>query len=148
MIRMSRFGFLTAASLLFLAAQRLSLAGSATWSSNPSSGDWNDAANWIPNTVPNGTSDIATFGASNVTDVFNSNVIVNLDSLVFNPGAPQYTISAYLDNLELSGTGIVNNSGTVQLFIAGTFIFFNSATAGSMTNFSNVGGDVSFLDSS
>ena len=71
MIRMSRFGFLTAASLLFLAAQQLSLAGSATWSSNPSSGDWNTAANWIPNTVPNGTSDIATFATSNVTDVIN-----------------------------------------------------------------------------
>ena len=148
MIRMRTFSLLTAAALLFLATQRQSLAGSATWSDNPSSGDWNDAANWIPNTVPNGTSDIATFGASNVTDVFNSNVIVNLDSLVFNPGAPSYTISAYLDNIELSGTGIVNNSGTVQSLIAGTFIFFNSATAGSMTNFNNVGGDVSFLDSS
>ena len=26
------------------------------------SGDWNTAANWMPNTVPNGPSDIATFG--------------------------------------------------------------------------------------
>ena len=146
--RTNTFSSITAAALLLLAAQRQSLAGSATWSNNPSSGDWNDAANWMPNTVPNGTSDIATFGTSNMTDVFNSNVIVNLDSLVFNPGAPFYTISAYLDNIELYGTGIVNNSGTMQSFVAGTFLFFNSATAGNMTNFSNVGGYISFSDSS
>ena len=29
---------------------------------NPSSGDWNTAANWTPTTVPNGPSDIAMFG--------------------------------------------------------------------------------------
>ena len=147
-IRMNRLSFITAAALLFLAAQRQTFAGSATWSNNPSSGDWNDAANWNPNTIPNGTSDIATFGASDLTDVFNTNVIVNLDSLVFNPGAPSYTISAYLDNIELHGAGIVNNSGKTQAFVAGTFLFFNGATAGDMTNFSNVGGYVSFSDSS
>src|SRR5438105_15915212 len=105
-VRMNTFSFLTAAALLFLAAQRHSLAGSATWSNNPSSGDWNTASNWVPNTVPNGTSDVATFGESGVTDVINTNVIVDLDSLVFNPDAPQYTISA-IDNIALSGTGIV-----------------------------------------
>src|SRR5437870_2437846 len=142
-IRMNTFSSLTAAALLFLVAQRQSLAGSATWSNNPSSGDWNTAANWMPNTVPNGTSDIATFDASNVTDVINTNVIVDLDSLVFNPGAPQYTISA-LDNIALYGTGIVNNSGTMQSFVAGGFFFNNGSTAGDMTNFSNVGGFISF----
>jgi autotransporter-associated beta strand protein len=146
-IRMSRITFLTAAALLFLAAQRLSVAGSATWSNKPSSGDWNNPANWIPNTVPNGTSDVATFAASRVTEVTNSNVIVNLDSLVFNPGTPQYTISA-LDNIELYGTGIANNSGTTQFFVAGAFFFNNSAAAGNMTNFSNVGGLIVFYDSS
>ena len=110
---MNTFRFLTAAALLFLVVQRQSLAGSATWSDNPSSGDWNDAANWIPNTVPNGTSDIATFGTSNVTDVVNTDGIANLDSLVLNPGAPQYTISAFY-NIALYGTGIVNNSGTMR----------------------------------
>ena len=145
---MNGFSFLTVAALLFLAAQRQSLAGSATWSNNPSSGDWNDAANWMPNTVPNGTSDIATFGASGMTDVINSDAVVNLDSLVFNPGAPQYTINAFY-NIELYGTGIVNNSGAMQLFVpVGAFFFFNSATAGNMTNFSNVGGFISFNDSS
>src|SRR6266446_3178519 len=115
-------------------------AGSATWSSNPTSGDWNTAANWIPQTVPNSTTDIATFGASNVTDVTNTDVIISLDSLVFSPGAPQYTITA-MDNIAFYGAGIVNGSGVMQSFVAGLFIFNNSATAGDMVNFSAVGGD-------
>ena len=136
-----------AAVLVFGAAQQEAVAGSATWSANPTSGDWNTAANWTPQTVPNSTSDIATFGVSNVTDVFNTDVIVNLDSLVFNPDASQYTISA-LDNIELYGTGIVNNSGTMQSFVAGAFFFNNGATAGDMTSFSNVGSLISFNGSS
>jgi len=36
---LSTLRFLVAAALLFLAAQRLSLAGSATWDQNPLSGD-------------------------------------------------------------------------------------------------------------
>lgn len=50
-----------AAALLFVAAQRTALAGSATWSQNPSTSDWNTAANWTPNTVPNSSSEVATF---------------------------------------------------------------------------------------
>ena len=142
---MKTFGFLTTAALLFLVAQRQCLAGSATWNSNPTTGDWNTAGNWMPNTVPNGTSDIATFGASNVTDVINTDVIVNLDSLILSPGAPSYTITA-LDNIALYGTGIVNNSGTTQSFVAGGFFFNNGATAGNMTSFSNVGGYIDFED--
>jgi autotransporter-associated beta strand protein len=135
----SRLRFLVAAALLFLAAQRLSLAGSATWATNPISGDWNAAANWRPQTVPNSTTDIATFGASNVTDVINSDVIVNLDSLVFNSSASQYTITA-TDNIAFYGAGIINGSGVMQSFVAGAFLFNNSATAGDMVNFTAVGG--------
>lgn len=36
-------------------------ADSTTWDLNPTSGDWNTAANWTPTTVPNGPTDIATF---------------------------------------------------------------------------------------
>ena len=140
----SRLEFLVAAALLFVAAQRPSLAGSATWATNPTSGEWNTAANWVPNTVPNSMTDVATFATSNVTDVINSNVIVNLDSLVFSPGASQYTISA-LDNIELYGPGIVNNSGILQSFIVSAFFFKNSATAGDMVNFTTAGG-VFFFD--
>ncbi len=44
-------------------------AGSATWDLNPTSGDWNTAANWTPMTVPNGPADIATFALSELTTV-------------------------------------------------------------------------------
>ena len=111
-----RLRVFAAAALLFLAARQHSLADSATWGTNPLNGDWNIAANWTPKTVPNGTSDIATFGTSNVTDVINSDVIVNLDSLVFNSSSSQYTITA-IDNIALYGTGIVNGSAVIQSFV-------------------------------
>jgi hypothetical protein len=41
-------------------------AGSATWKSEPTSSDWNTASNGTPETVPNGSSDVATFGTSTV----------------------------------------------------------------------------------
>jgi len=44
-------------------------AGSATWNLNPTSGDWNTASNWTPNTVPNSPTDTATFGVSNITTI-------------------------------------------------------------------------------
>jgi hypothetical protein len=44
-------------------------AGSAMWKANPTSGDWNTAANWTPTTVPNGVSDTATFATSNTTQL-------------------------------------------------------------------------------
>jgi hypothetical protein len=124
-----------------------SLAGSATWATKPTSGDWNTAANWRPQTVPNATTDIANFGTSNVTDVTNSDVIISLNSLVFSPGASQYTISA-LDNIELYGPGIANNSGIAQSFVAGAFFFKNAATAGTMVNFTTVGGAFFFDNTS
>ena len=144
---MKKFMPVTAAALLLLAAQRLSVASSATWSSDPSSSDWNVAANWMGNTVPNGSSDTATFGPSSVTSVTNTDVIVDLDSLVFDSGAPQYSITA-LDNIAFYGAGILNSSGRTQSFFAGAFFFNNGATAGTMTSFENVGGLIAFLDSS
>lgn len=110
-----RLRFVVAAALLFLTAQRLSLAGSATWARNPTSSDWNIAANWRPQTVPNSTTDIAAFNASNVTGVlvdFGSNM--SLDSAVFDSGAPTYTITLDVSNLKLYGAGFVNNSGSMQ----------------------------------
>jgi autotransporter-associated beta strand protein len=151
-----RIRFLVAAALLFSVAQRFCLAGSATWSSNPSSGDWNTAANWTPQTVPNSTTDIATFNASNLTNLsvgFGS--IINLDSAVFNSGAPAYTITLDVSNLILDGAGFVNNSGSMQSVVipeadhlVGAMFFYNSATAGNMTSFSTVGGLITFYGSS
>ena len=144
---LTRLTCFMAAVPLILATQQPSFAGSATWARNPTSDHWNTAANWVPNTVPNSTMDIATFGASNVTEVVNSDVIVNLDSLILSPGAPHYTISA-LDNIAFFGNGIVNRSGMMQSFVAGAFLFNNSSTAGDMVSFTTVGGAFFFNNTS
>src|SRR5690242_21029793 len=86
-----------------------SFAGSATWSTNPVSGDWNTAANWTPNTVPDGPTDIATFSTSNVTTISLSGAI-EVAEIVFNSGASQFTMTCP-NKLTLSDTGITNNSG-------------------------------------
>lgn len=45
-------------------------ADSAMWDLNPPVyGNWLIASNWTPDTVPNGSSDVATFGVSNTTSV-------------------------------------------------------------------------------
>ena len=151
----SRVRFLVAAALLLLAAQRPSLAGSATWNQNPTSGDWNTAANWTPATVPNSTTDVSTFGASNVTNLSITNASVSLDSAVFNSGAPPYTLTIQIYNLLFYGAGIVNNSGSVQSIVAPTvdnnavaIFFYNNSTAGNMTTFNTVGGAIEFFNTS
>src|SRR3954470_19181205 len=80
-------------SAFALVAPHLVYAGSATWNLNPTSGDWNTAANWTPATVPNGASDTATFGTSNTTSVTASTTIV-VDSVVFSPGASVFSVTA------------------------------------------------------
>src|SRR5262245_16785285 len=115
--RRNCFTIIVAAAQLFSAAQRPSLAGSATWATNPTSGDWNTPDNWTPQTVPNAASDIATFGNSNVSALSITNTSVELDSAVFNSGAPPYTLTIQIYNLIFEGAGIVNNSGSVQSIV-------------------------------
>ena len=55
-------------------------AGSATWSANPINGNWNTAANWMPNTVPNGPADTATFATS-----YNMNEVTNQPTCKIDP---------------------------------------------------------------
>jgi autotransporter-associated beta strand protein len=129
-------------------------AGSATWKTDATSNDWNTAANWTPMTVPNGATDTATFQSSNVTDVSLSARVTQVNSIVFNAGASAFTImpaANLLADLEIVGTGIVNNSGIVQNFgttVFGAIVFRNSATAGDRTSFTNAAGFTLFLDSS
>ena len=121
-------------------------AGSAQWNLNPSS-DWNTAGNWTPATVPNGPSDTAIFGpTNNATVSLSANTEVN--GINFNATASAYTITANPTfTLTISGVGITNNSGIAQNFVTavdgsgnlGTIVFHNSATAGSMTVFTNNG---------
>ena len=128
---------------LVLSTASSSFAGSATWKANPANGGWTIADNWTPATVPNGPADTATFATSNQRFlVFEFDVEVN--GIVFNPHASAFTIAPQLaPTLTISGVGITNNSGIVQNFAPGPgsaqIVFLNSATAGSLTAFTNTG---------
>ena len=130
------YRFNAAFVLLTFALAASALADSATWKMNPSSGDWNTAANWTPNTVPNGPSDIATFATSSVTNVVLSSG-VEVNGIVFAAGASVFTITVGpSDEMAISGTGIRNDSAEIQNWeILSTLDFENSATAGEDTSF-------------
>jgi fibronectin-binding autotransporter adhesin len=112
-------------------------AGSATWNLNPVNNHWSKAQNWTPATVPYGENDVATFGASNVTDVMlgltpNGDAGNILGSIVFGPGASAYTITmttvlGQSSYLAFYGAGITNNSGITQNVIAATSAISDSA---------------------
>jgi autotransporter-associated beta strand protein len=120
-------------------------AGSATWNSNPATSDWNTAANWTPQTVPNGAADTATFAVSNKRNV-NISSATEVAGIVFNAGASAFKFTAGNEvDLTLSGSGIINNSGVPQTFAPNymtTIFFTNSATAGDQTAFTLAGGCV------
>jgi autotransporter-associated beta strand protein len=116
-------------------------AGSATWNLNPISNDWNTAANWTPATVPDDPSDTATFDVSNITAISQAGVI-DVAEIIFNPGASAFTISVP-GTLNIDVTGITNNSGLAQNFVApglgASIHFYNNATAGESTVFTQQG---------
>ena len=92
-------------------------AGSAAWNLNPTSSDWNTAANWTPTTVPNGPADTASFATSTVTTLSVSQD-VEVDSIVFAAGADDFTITNKAGvMLTISGTGVSNSSGLAQNFV-------------------------------
>ena len=133
-------------------------AGSATWKANPVNSDWNTATNWMPNTVPNGASDVATFAASSQTAVSLS-APTEVGSIVFNPGANAFVITCSPDfPLTIGGPGVVNNSSVTQQLVAdqdtsvsGGLTFTNSATAGNATLVASAGtsgGVISFSQNS
>jgi hypothetical protein len=125
---------------------------SAQWDLDPVSGDWDTAANWTLNGVPNGAADIATFGLSNTTNVSIS-ADTEVNGIIFTPSASNaYTITANPElTLTISGVGIVNNSGAIQNFVTavdaagnqGAIVFTNTATAGSSAMFVNSGATIS-----
>jgi len=120
-----------------------------TWQQNPGSSDWNTAANWNPTTVPNSPSATAIFDISNVLDPALS-ASAQVGAITFTGNAiPAYTITISPSaTLNLSGTGIMNDSGFTQNFVTsaansngdfGTLEFTNSASAGSLTQITNNG---------
>src|SRR5437764_13381431 len=87
-------GLLPALVLMF--GLQTSQAGSAKWNLNPTNNDWYTATNWTPNTVPDGSTDTATFATSSQTAVSvgdRSDSTTELDGIVFNSGASAYTFS-------------------------------------------------------
>ena len=128
-------------TLLSLFLVQVAVAGSATWNLNPTSGDWNTAANWTPNTVPDNPSDTATFDVSDITDI-SVTPVIDVAEIIFDPGASGFTISSP-GTLNLHGAGVTNNSGVEQNFIVpglGAEIhFYESATAGEDTVFTQTG---------
>jgi autotransporter-associated beta strand protein len=137
---------------LSFGALRAVNAGSATWSANPVSGDWNTAENWTPNTVPNSMTDIATFGTSAITQVSLTDTTIDLGSIVFSPGANGFTITGADAGLDFFGEGIINDSDEIQQFALDSNIgisFRNSATAGEATSYSVSGfASIFFYDTS
>ena len=148
---LTRLVFLGLLLLSTLLPMQAMLAGSATWKTSPAGVIWNDARHWTPRTVPNASEDIATFGPSKRSSVSIS-ADTEVDSIVFGAGASGFTIGQgrqfVSSTLTLSGAGIVNNSGALQNFRAevnvvgspGTIQFLNGANAGTLTNFTAVGG--------
>lgn len=149
---------------LFSLSASLAYAGSATWQQNPGSSNWNTATNWMPATVPNGPSDVATFASSTNTNV-NVARNITLDSIVFQSDASPFAIttSSEFASILINGAGITNNSGFVQNFNLttsghdqGVLDFADSATAGNNTVFNlsgaavrnSFGGTISFFNTS
>ena len=140
-------------------------AESATWKQSPANGNWFNLGNWTPTTIPDGSTEIATFKTSNVTDVTlhpSPSGSDLLDSIIFQNGASAFTIRPqYLD---IGGAGISNLSGRNQnfvndvyqnLFLVGSrLIFSGNATAGTQCTYTNNPGaipntnacDVIFVD--
>jgi hypothetical protein len=144
---------LLASAFLFLPSD-FALAGSATWNVSPTSGDWNTAANWMPASVPNSPTDVATFGVSNITSVSTlSGPGVFVAGLRFDPGASEYTITVDTSHdLGLADFGIENDSGLTQNIVVGAehddgnsnpaLNLFNHASAGDRTIFTCKAGTV------
>ncbi|MBA3961776.1 MAG: autotransporter-associated beta strand repeat-containing protein [Chthoniobacterales bacterium] len=130
------------AACALIGARPITYAESGTWLANPTNNDWNTAANWSSNQVPNTSTDIGTFEGSTITQLSISQN-VTLGTVAFNPGASSYGIATLPDvGLTFYGAGVVNTSGVQQNFVAGVDqmghgggFAFASGTAGSLVNF-------------
>jgi len=146
-------GFLPSAAAivtLLLSTASSSFAGSASWKASAADDEWFNVNNWVQRTIPNSPGDTATFASSNRTSIDIFAFDMELNGIVFNPGASAFTIATNLQattlQLIIRGVGITNNSGVVQNFVltnpATQMEFINNATAGSLTVFT--GGQITF----
>src|SRR2546430_11774239 len=77
------------AGLISLLSIGTSHAGSATWVGQVGE-DWSNTKNWMPQTVPNGPTDTATFGVSSHDVNIYTDIAVN--GIVFDAGASGYEL--------------------------------------------------------
>ena len=104
------------------------------WRQGPGN-EWNKAANWFPEEVPDTTNEAAEFGPSMITDIVTSSTTIN--SITFQPGASQYTLTG---DFTFNAGGVFNNSGVEQTF-NGTFRFQKlGVTAGPLVTFNDTSG--------
>jgi autotransporter-associated beta strand protein len=140
----------------------VAFAGDATWKVNTVSNDWNTAENWRPETIPNSTGATATFGVSHTTTVLcqkspdGTYADTYVGDVIFAPDASAYTIRItpdpdviYPSLIEFHRNGIINNSGSIQNFVAansgttkesGRIYFMGTASAGGNVVITNEGG--------
>src|ERR1051326_4844406 len=116
----------------------------ATWNL-VGNGDFDNAGNWTPATVPTGTAffDFTTLTQNSVTFSAAANTI---GGFTFTPGSSDYTFAVLFTTLTFNGAGLVFNagSGTAALGVRGGVVNFNnSSTAGSAT-IQTLGGTVNF----
>ncbi len=127
----------SAVILLSILFTRTAHAGSASWTATPSVFNlWTDLNNWTPATVPNGPNDTATFpSTTSLNTLPELNSPIELNSLIFDPGCPDYFTIEVDGLLTISGAGVLNNSGRVKViyvkpYPAGELDFTGSAVAG------------------
>ncbi len=90
---------------------------SATWSTQPATGDWNIAAHWHPAKVP---TDTATFGASTQTTITFSKTGASVGGIQFSADAASYTFqfgTSAAPSLSVGGAGVSNLAAGLQQFV-------------------------------
>jgi autotransporter-associated beta strand protein len=170
MLAAVKFPILSCAIVLTFAFCALNAvyADSATWSMNPTNGDWNNPANWTPHTVPNGPSDVAKFSTSTQTEISLS-APVTVAQITFNTDVSSYNITcAAGTSLTFTGFGIhriAHHTRPAQSFTVapaessggnpGALIFTGESAGTGVTMINNggtapglAGGTTTFRDSS
>lgn len=152
--------FLFALSLGAIGAISSSLqAGSATWKSGAQDTSWFNPANWNPATVPNGPTDVASFGVTNFS--FITGMGASLSQIDFAANASTYQITLDSGSHTIGGAGITGSGEkfVIPVGIVGDIlpelVFANTADAGSnqftlngSNNASMLPGDVIFRNNS
>ena len=109
-------------------------AADATWVGT--TGVYNTAGNWNPNSVP-GSSDTATFDSTGTTQNLTFSATANVGGWTFNNAASNYGFTSN-KLIKFNGAGIVINGGSVTITINSNELdFLNSSTAGSATIINN-----------